>query len=497
MARRRVTIKKRRRIGFSTKGKHWFDRQAAHDAVEFIETYCTHVKGEWAGDPFLLEAWEKEIIENLFGWKRKDAKKPEDCTRQYRSLWLEIGRRNGKSILSAAIALLLLFWDNEPGAEIYSAAGDREQAAIVFDIARTMRDQSEDLSAMSETFGGHGGHKRSIVNGNSFYRVLSSDAFTKHGLNAHGIVVDEVHVQRNRDLIDTLRTSVGSRRQPIEIYITTAGVGRENICFEMHDYAEKVIKGIIKDDTILPYIYAASEKDDWTDPKVWAKANPGLGISPKLEYLQLQCDRAKNVPGYQNTFRRFNLNQWTEQEQRWLDMRKWDACKGKLDINLLAGAECYAGLDLANTTDIAALVLLFEFDTGNVRKIKTENGDQIVPIYDYHLLPRFWVPQDNVNERAKRDKVPYDVWIREGLIKATEGNVIDYDVIRADINALGEQYNIKEIAIDRWNATQITTQLMGDGFEMVSFGQGFKSMSSPTKELEGLVISKHICHILA
>lgn len=463
----RVSVKKRPRKGYSKAAKFWFDKQAASDAVEFIETFCTHTKGELAGQPLILSDWERHIIEELFGWKRQDG------LRQYRVLWLEIPRKNGKSLLSAAIALLLLFADGEPGAEIYSAAGDREQASIVFDIARTMRESEPELAAVSQVFGGQGGVKRQITYGNSFYRVLSSDAYTKHGLNAHGIVVDEVHVQRTRDLIDTLKTSVGSRRQPLEVYITTAGYDKQSICWELHEYARKIIQGYVKDDSFLPFIYAAGPKDDWRSPATWAKANPGLGVSVKIDYLEQECKRAQDVPGYENTFRRLHLNQWTEQASRWLQMYKWDLCGGALPD--LSKRRCFAGLDLASTTDIAALCLVF-------------------PGEKWHVLAKFWVPEEGIRIRSHRDRVQYDVWQKEGWIKATEGDVIDYDVIRSDIVDLSQQYNIEEIAIDRWNATQITTQLQGEGFKVELFGQGFASMSAPAKFLEALMLGDQLRH---
>lgn len=479
MLRRGVTVKRKKRVGFSTRGKYWFDDQAAEDAIWFIENLCTHVKGELAGKSIHLEDWQRFIIEELYGWKRKDSDKPEECTRRYRILWLEIPRKNGKSLLAACLALLGLFFDDEPGSEVYSAAGDREQAGIVYDLAKTMCESEPELLECVQIFGGWGGHKRTIVvpQSGSFYRVLSSDAFTKHGLNAHVIVVDEVHVQRTRELIDTLRTSTGSRRQPLEIYITTAGSERNTICWELHDYAKKIISGVVEDDSFLPFVWAATDKDDWTDPAVWAKANPNLGVSVQMEFLEQECQRAKETPGYQNVFRRLFLNQWTEQDIRWLDMRRWNRCRTPL--RPLGSRRCFAGLDLASTTDIAALALLFEPE---------EDG-----IWD--LLCKFWVPELNLLKRAKRDAVPYDVWTREGLIKATEGNLIDYDVIRADVNQIAETYRLEEVAIDRlWNSTQITTQLINDGISVVPFGQGFMSMAAPTRHLEELVNGEKIRH---
>lgn len=452
----------------SSDSNFWFDENAANRAVIFFERYLKHTKGKWAGAKFELMDWQKnDIIRPLFGWKRKDG------TRKYRTAYIEIPRKNGKSTLSSGIALYLLFADNEYGAEIYSAAADREQAAIVFEIAKAMVEASPALKKRAKIY------KRSIVvpKTMSSYKVLSADAPTKHGLNAHGIIFDELHAQPNRELWDVLTTSTGAREQPLVVTITTAGYDKNSICWEQHDYARKVLDGIIDDPSFFAYMAAADENDDWRDPKTWKKANPGLGQTVKLEYLEQEAKKAEQIPAYQNTFRRLHLNQWTQQDERWLDMAAWDATAGVVNANKLIGHECYGGLDLASTTDIAALVLLFPMDNGN-----------------YHILPYFWIPEANMKERIIRDKVPYDAWTRDGFIEATEGNVIDYGVIRKRINELGRIYNIKEIGHDPWNATQLSLELDGDGFTMVPIRQGFASLSSPTKELMNLVLSKKIKH---
>lgn len=452
----------------SSDSNFWFDENAANRAVIFFERYLKHTKGKWAGAKFELMDWQKnDIIRPLFGWKRKDG------TRKYRTAYIEIPRKNGKSTLSSGIALYLLFADNEYGAEIYSAAADREQAAIVFEIAKAMVEASPALKKRAKIY------KRSIVvpKTMSSYKVLSADAPTKHGLNAHGIIFDELHAQPNRELWDVLTTSTGAREQPLVVAITTAGYDKNSICWEQHDYARKVLDGIIDDPSFFAYMAAADENDDWKNPKTWKKANPGLGQTVKLEYLEQEAKKAEQIPAYQNTFRRLHLNQWTQQDERWLDMAAWDATAGVVNANKLIGHECYGGLDLASTTDIAALVLLFPMDNGN-----------------YHILPYFWIPEANMKERIIRDKVPYDAWARDGFIEATEGNVIDYGVIKKRINELGRIYNIKEIGHDPWNATQLSLELDGDGFTMVPIRQGFASLSSPTKELMNLVLSKKIKH---
>lgn len=301
---------------------YYYDQEAANVAIAFFEYILPHVKGEWCGSNFLLQPWQRKIISDVFGWKIKATKR-----RRYQRVYIEVPRKNGKSSLCAGLALMMLLIDQEPGAEIYSVAADRDQASIVFDVAKEMVYQSPHLSQMVdnkelEVF------KRSmyVPSRAAVYRVLSADAPTKHGLNASTIIFDELHAQPNRELWDVLATSQGSRSEPLLISITTAGYDRNSICWEQHEYARQVAAGIIDDPTFYPVIFAADKDDDWTDPEVWAKANPNLGVSVSLEYIRMECERAKNVPAYQNTFRRLHLNQWTQQESRWIDMKAWDNC---------------------------------------------------------------------------------------------------------------------------------------------------------------------------
>ena len=453
----------------SGNGQFHFDEKAASMVVTFFEKVLVHTKGEWSGEFFHLQPWQRdEIVRPLFGWKRADG------TRRYRRAYIEIPRKNGKSTLSAGLALFLLFADSEPGAEIYSAAADRDQAAIVFDTAKSMVESAPALQRLSDVF------KRSIVvpSSRSTYRVLSADAYTKHGLNAHGVIFDELHAQPTRDLWDVLTTSTGARRQPMLVAITTAGFDRNSICWEQHEYARQVREGIIEDGSFFSYVAAADEKDDWQSPAVWAKANPGLGVTVKTEYLETEAGRAAQVPAYQNTFRRLHLNQWTQQEERWLDIAAWDACGWPVDADDLAGRACYAGLDLASTTDIAALALVFPPEDDGM----------------YQVMMRFWIPEEALIERSRRDRVPYDAWARDGFITATSGNVIDYATIRQSIEDLGERYDIREIAFDRWGAIEMSQNLEAAGFTMVAFGQGFASMSAPTKELLRIVLGRQIAH---
>lgn len=451
--------------------RFYFDERAATVAVAFFERLLHHSKGEWAGTSFKLESWQRAMVREIFGWKRNS-----DNTRRYRKVYLELPRKNGKSTISAGLALFMLFADGESGAEVYSAAADRDQAGIVFSEAKSMTSDAPNLAELAHIY------KSSIVveSTRSFYRVLSADAYTKHGLNASAVVIDELHAQPNRELFDVLWTSQGARRQPLFIMITTAGYDRESVCWEQHEYASKIRDGVIDDPEWYVAIYAAGEKDDWQDPQTWVKANPNYGVTVKPEYLESEAKRAAMVPAYQNTFRRLHLNQWTQQSTRWLDIAVWNACGEPIDQHLLRGATCYGGLDLASSSDIAAFVLCFASEPGEPEH--------------YTFLPRFWIPQDNMVQRSLKDRVPYDAWVRDGLMQATPGNVIDFDTIVRDIEALGELYQVKEIAFDRWGAFQVSNQLSGMGFSMIGFGQGFASMSQPTKELLRLTMAHQVSH---
>lgn len=447
---------------------YYFDRTEARRVVQFFCEHLKHIKGEHAGQPFYLEPWQYKIVRRLFGWKRR-----KDGSRKYRVFFFFVARKNGKTIFGGGAGLYLLDADKEAGAEIVCAAADTDQASIIFEMAKAMCAADTVLSQRTKAY------RRSLVvhaTGSSF-KVLSSEAHTKHGSNLHGILVDEVHALPNRELVDVLRTSTGVRRQPLEVYCTTAGFDRHSICYELYDYACKVRDGIIDDPSFLPVIYEAPKDDDIHDPKTWKKANPNLGVSISYEYMEAAAKMAKDNPAYENTFRRLHLNQWTEQDVRSIPMHLWDEC-GKLpwDAEKLKGQPCWGGLDLASTTDLTALALVFNIEG------------------DWHVLMRFWVPEDTIPLRKRDARVPYDQWRDEGFLIATPGAVCDYDRVRTEVNELYEVYNIQEIAIDRWNSTQISTQLDGDGLTVVPYGQGFASMTSPTKELLGAVKSKRLSH---
>lgn len=444
----------------------YFDEDAANRVKYFFETFLRHSKGQFAGKKFILLPWQWEgVIKPLFGWKRKDG------TRKYRRAFIEIPKKNGKSTLCAGLSLYLLLGDNEPGAEIYIAAADREQASIVFNEAVSMVCSSPALYRRLHV---KKAAKR-IEYGNSFYKALSADVPTKEGLNIHGLIFDELHAQPNRKLWDTLKYGGASRRQPLFISITTAGYDKLSICYEQYQYAKQVLATPELDDGYFAYIAEADIHDDWKSPTTWFKANPSLGSTLQLDSFEADAKEAQQSILQENTFKRYRLNIWTEQETRFIPLDKWESC-GRVPVqaNALSKLECYGGLDLASTSDIAAFVLYFP---------KLRN-----------VLAWFWVPEEAVGRRRKQQKQTIDRWVRDGLIRATSGDVIDYDTIRNDIVGFGQQFNIQEIAIDRWNSTQLQTQLQDDGFEIYKFGQGYASMSAPMKELERLVINGELFH---
>ena len=448
-----------------------YDKGTADFAVAFIESLC-HTKGTWAGKPFELIDWQERIIRDLFGILKKNG------YRQFNTAYVEIPKKQGKSELAAAVALLLCCGDGEERAEVYGCAADRQQAGIVFDVAADMVRMCPALNKRVKILASQ---KRMVFQPtNSFYQVLSAEAYSKHGFNIHGVVFDELHTQPNRKLFDVMTKGSGdARMQPLYFLITTAGTDTQSICYETHQKALDILEGRKIDHTFYPVIYGAKEDEDWTSPEVWKKANPSLGITVGIDKVQAACDSAKQNPGEENSFRQLRLNQWVKQSIRWMPMHKWDACAFPVSEDELEGRVCYGGLDLSSTTDITAFVLVFP---------PLDESDK------YAVLPYFWIPEDNVDLRVRRDHVPYDVWQRQRKLETTEGNVVHYGYIEKFIEQLGERFNIREIAFDRWGAVQMVQNLEGMGFTVVPFGQGFASMSPPTKELMKLVLEEKIAH---
>lgn len=444
-----------------------FDEEAASRVCEFFPRYLRHTKGRWAGSRFELLPWQVEALREVFGWKRPDG------TRRYRTAFVAVPRKNGKSSWSAGVALYMLLADGEPGAEVYSCASDKEQASIVFRQAAEMVEASPALRKRCKVY------RKSIVvpRTGAVYQVLSSDAPRQHGKNAHAVVFDELHAQPDRELWDVMASSMGARRQPLMLAITTAGWDPNSICREVWNYAEAVKAGTIRDDSFYCQIHGAPADARWDDPRTWRLANPSLGVTVSEDFLRQEAERARHSPAYQNTFRRLYLNQWTQQETRWLDMDAWDATAGEVNLEGLAGADCYGGLDLSSTTDLTAFVLAFPRPDGTVV-----------------VLPEFWAPEAAAALAEKRDRAPYTAWAREGFLHLTPGDVVDYAAVAARIGELAQKYRIREIAFDRWNATMLVQQLQDMGATLVPMGMGFASMSAPAKELVNLMLKRKLLH---
>lgn len=448
-----------------------YDKKKADRAVTFIENLC-HTKGKWAGTPFWLLPWQEQLIRDIFGIVKPDG------NRQFRTAFVEICKKVGKSELAAAVALYLLYADNEPSAEVYGAAADRQQASIVFDVAKQMVEMSLALMKRSKLMGAT---KRIVNYSNAgYYQVLSAEVGGKHGFSVSGLVFDEIHTQPNRQLYDVLtKGSSDARQNPLHFIITTAGNDRHSIAYELHTKAVDILEGRRVDPTFYPVVYGLKDDEDWEDEENWYKVNPSLGYTVDIERLRDAYREAKQNPADEITFKWLRCNMWVSSTVAWIPDAIYMRGNESIEAASLEGRDCYAGLDLSSTGDITALVLIFPPRDENEK---------------YVLLPYFWIPEETIPRRVKANSVPYDIWEKQGYIMSTEGNVIHYDFIEKFIIYLSEKYHILEIAVDRWNATQMIQNLEGEGFTIVPFGQGFSSMSAPTKEFYRLLMEGRIIH---
>lgn len=448
-----------------------YDKKKADRAVTFIENLC-HTKGKWAGTPFWLLPWQEQLIRDIFGIVKPDG------NRQFRTAFVEICKKVGKSELAAAIALYLLYADNEPSAEVYGAAADRQQASIVFDVAKQMVEMSPALMKRSKLMGAT---KRIVNYGNAgYYQVLSAEVGGKHGFSVSGLVFDEIHTQPNRQLYDVLtKGSSDARQNPLHFIITTAGNDRHSIAYELHTKAVDILEGRRVDPTFYPVVYGLKDDEDWEDEANWYKVNPSLGYTVDVERLRDAYREAKQNPADEITFKWLRCNMWVSSTVAWIPDAIYMRGNEPINVASLEGRDCYAGLDLSSTGDITALVLIFP---------PRDEDEKFV------LLPYFWIPEETIPRRVKANSVPYDIWEKQGYIMSTEGNVIHYDFIEKFIMDLSEKYHILEIAVDRWNATHVIQNLEDNGLTMVPFGQGFASMSAPTKEFYRLLMEGKIIH---
>jgi phage terminase large subunit-like protein len=452
-----------------------FDRIRANAALNFFERILKHTKGQFAGKHFELLNWEAQIISDLFGTVEDDGR------RQYQTAYIEVPKKNGKSELAAGIALYCLLADNEPGAEVYSAATSRDQASLVFRVAASMVEQSEALSKRLRVLRST---KTILKRGDpdSFYRAISADGDVQDGINPHCVIADELHrwkVGKALDLWEILERGTIARRQPLVFAITTAGIQDESpLCWRYHEYERQIREGVFSDRHFYGRVFAAGPQDDWTDERTWIKANPSHeanGGFIKATALRKEFDKAINDPAQQPAFKRFHLCIWGQSENRALDMQKWNACGGEL--RALIGRSCYGGLDLSTSIDLTAFVLMFPSDDGS-----------------FDVLPFFWMPADNIRVRELKDKVPYSQWVKDGYITATPGNQVDYSAVREKIRWAAELFGLLEVDFDPYQATETAQMLIDEGINCVPIKQGFSNMSAPTKRLIELVIAGKIRH---
>lgn len=443
----------------------YYDAYAAEKPIRFAKRFLKHIKGEWGGTAVILDPWECDILRTIFGFFN------EDGTRLIRTLYLEIPRKNGKSLLGTVIALYMLFCDKEPGAEVYSAANDKKQAAIIFNQAKAMIAKSPALKKRSRTY------KESIVKGDSSYQVLSADAFTKDGLSCSCLIYDELHGAKTPELYDVLRTSMGARRQPLEVYLTTAGTSLETICGDVHDYAIQVKKGIIDDPTFLGVIYAAEPDDDPADPRVWARCNPGFGVTVKIDYLE-KMYRNYLATNRLAVFKRYHLNVWTNTKNSWLKHEHWRRVARRYKLDKFKGQICYAAVDLSKVDDLTAVSLAFP-------------NEDYSEIYTWTQV---FCPRETAEYKEKEDRVPYLSWAKKGWITLTDGEIIDYEAVADWIQWAMDEFDLREVAFDEWGSTQMQTQLTKIGAPTISIRQSYKAMSPAMLDTSAYVIGQKLFH---
>jgi phage terminase large subunit-like protein len=440
----------------------YFDEAAADRAVKWIEGHLRHFKGRWAGRPFYLLGWQARLVRELFGWKRSDG------TRLYRRAYVEAPRKSGKSSLASAIALYLAFGDDEAGPEVAFAAYDREQASICFNGARYMLEQVPQLYAQTAIYTSRK-EMQLRDNPGGFLRCLSRESAAQFGLNLHGLIFDELMTQKTRDMWEALTTSQGSREQPLIFAISTAGWDQNSVCFEQRELARQVAQGSVEASTFLGVIYGAAMDADWTDEEVWKRANPSLGETASLDFYREHAERAKAIPAEQNTFRTLLLSQWVGQAERFLDMQSWDRCSAVPESRAVA----FAGLDLSATQDLTAFTVL------------AEGTD----VYCWAFLPA-----QGIVERERRDRVPYRVWAEQGSLILTPGSTVDYGYVKRAVLEAAGLFDLRLVEFDRWNSSQLVIELENEGVPMAEVGQGFASLSAPTKELQRLVAEGKLRH---
>lgn len=477
----------------------YWDQDAADRAVGFIENFCRHDVDEMAGQRFILEPWQRWIVEELFGWKREDGR------RRYRKCFMIVARKNGKSHLVAAIMALLLYADGVHKAKVYAAAADKDQARMIYEPLVGFVEQDERLARVSEVFRDSVTFKPM----KSAAYVLSGKANTKHGLNAHGILIDELHAHENRELLDVLMTSRGARKNSLSVIITTAGVFDENsICWKEYTYAKRVAADIEIDPYLLPIIFETSPEDDWRNEQIWHKANPALkgGNMVQIDFLQEECIKAVEDPSYENTFRQLYLNQWTQQAVKWLPMDRWKLCGRNEPPFPLEGRDCILGVDMSATTDLCAVAQVFPFgleevpeiaqriDEAQVQRRKEIESPEIAR-WGCYVDVHCWTPNYRLTQREKQDNADYSRWAKSGYLTLVDEPAIDDAMVESHIRWLIGRYKVKRVCFDPWRAGRIAKAIEEEfGEEMVEIVPQAHRLSAANQELFAQVVSGRLIH---
>jgi len=452
----------------------YFCEDSAQHVLDFFD-YLEHSKGEWEGEIIKLEPWQTFILINIFGFLNRS-----NDTRRFRNAHIEIPRKNGKTTLAAGIGLYMMVADGEGGPEIYAAACKRDQAKLCFGEASRMAKKSKNLRQLLTIHL----NNMCILDSAAKFEPLSSDYNSLDGLNPHCNICDETHAWPDWKLWNVLRSALGSRSQPLTFEITTAGFNVFSVAYQNREYLFKILEGYNKpggfnDDTMFGIVYTIDKEDDWTQESSWKKANPNYGISVKPDYIAQECKMAIEIPSQRPNFMTKHLNIWTQSEERWIPIEAWDDSGEPFDEKELEGRACFAAADLSSKLDLTCYLLMFP------------------PIGDekhWKFLCRSYCPEDGILERTKNDKVPYDVWAKDGYLTAIPGSVVDYKYLIRDIQEDAKKYKIKAIGYDPWSASQFAIELEELGFKMIEIRQGIKSMSEASKEWEGMIFSKLISH---
>lgn len=468
-----------RDIASASERGYVFDRKRARRAVEFFPDVLRLNGGEFEGKPFELEPWQAFIVGSLFGWVDAYG------SRRYQVAYLEIGKGSGKSPLAAGIGLHMLVADREPRAEVYAAATKKDQAMILFRDAVAMVDLSPELNGLLARTGGnqHTWNLAHLESG-SFFRAISSDD-GQSGPRPHCALIDEIHEHKNDDVVEMMRAGFKGRRQPLLLMITNSGWDQTSICWTQHQYGERIATNQIEDDRYFSFICSLDEHDEpFEDESCWLKANPNLGVSIQPQYLRDQVREAKGMPSKESRVRRLNFCQWVEADDPFITRAVWELNAGEPDMEVFARHPVYVGLDLSSRTDLTSAVFSATDDAGIV-----------------HAFPVFWTPEQGLRDRAKKDRAPYDVWVREGKLLTTPGASVDYDFVADAIMQRAADWDIAKIAFDRWRIDIFKAALrrlsVSENFlddRLVEFGQGFKDMAPALDEAESLLLNGKIRH---